>query len=117
MGTGYRINRSVDYAPNPSTRQAKIPGLLSLSAHFAIDCLREDVNTNLYNPSFSLIIRPNDTNLNRGYAFAAKVCNSNVIFGRQFFRPLCRVDGTLLKDLGPVVNFYKLATGKLCAGL
>jgi len=39
----------------------------------------------------------------------ALVCDGDVILRPELFGPLRRVNGTLLKDFGPIFNFYEFA--------
>ncbi len=52
---------------------------------------------------------------------AAQVCDGNVVFGAELFGTLCWIDGTSLKDFGPIyalgiVNFSEFAASQSAAG-
>ncbi len=47
----------------------------------------------------------------------AKVCNSDVIFRRELFGALVRVDAALLEDFRPTVNFCEFTGREFCAAL
>jgi len=53
-----------------------------------------------------------DTRNNAG----GQVCDSDVVFGAELFGTLCWIDGTSLKDFGPIVNFCEFSAGQFAAG-
>jgi len=53
-----------------------------------------------------------DTRKNAG----GQVCDGDVVFGAELFGTLRWIDGTSLKDFGPIVNFCEFAPSQFAAG-